>query len=545
MSSGVRTGGQLLVDTLAANGVTHVFCVPGESYLAVLDALLDADIKVITCRHEAAAANMAEAHGKLTGKPGVCMVTRGPGATQAAVGVHTAFQDSTPLLLFVGQVSRADKGREAFQELDYPLAFGGLAKSVEEVGSAARMAEVVMRALASARNGRPGPVVIALPEDVLVETAAARSGPADDAIFELQMRLSRAERPLVLLGGPGWSLEALRDVRAFAERSDLAVATTFRAKDLFDNSHPNYVGDVGIAPNPKLAERVKAADLLLVIGARLGEMTTSGYTLLESPVPRQHLIHVHASAEELGRVFQPVLAIQSSMGPFAESLRSVVVEGGRWADWRAGARADYEAWIKPVAASGAVNLSKVIHHLDAALPHDAILTNGAGNFAGWLHRFYQHRSWKTQLAPTSGAMGYGLPAAIAAKIVHPEREVVCVAGDGDFLMAGNDLATAARYNAALIVLVVNNGAYGTIRMHQERDYPGRVSATELTNPDFVAYAQSFGCAAFKVTETSQFPAALQAARQAGKPALIELVTSVTDIAPGRTLDLGKRSWAAL
>jgi acetolactate synthase I/II/III large subunit len=542
-----RTGAQALVDTLAANGVSHVFCVPGESYLAVLDALLDADIQVITCRHEAAAANMAEAHGKLTGKPGVCMVTRGPGAAHAAIGIHTAFQDSTPLVMFVGQVASDQKNREAFQELDYGRVFSGLAKQAEEVNRVERMPEYVMRAFSAAQNGRPGPVVVALPEDVLTQSAMFSTPPIAprayaagdaDAVAKIARLLATAERPLLLVGGPGWSAAAVADLRRLAEASGLPIATSFRAKDVFDNTHPNYIGDVGIGPNPKLAQRVRAADVLIALGPRLGEMTTSGYSLLQSPTPQHALVHIHPSGEELGRVFQPTVAMQASVIEAVDDLRTLKIDGRRWAAWREAARADYEAWVQPVEVTGALNMSRVIQHLDATLPADAILTNGAGNFAAWL----QHKSWKTQLAPTSGAMGYGLPAAIAAKIVHPERTVVCVAGDGDFLMAGNELATAVKYGANIIVLLVNNNAYGTIRMHQEREYPGRVSATDLVNPDFVAYAKSFGAQAWRVTRTEEFAAAFDSARTCGVPALIELVVAVEDIAPGKRLSqLGEKA----
>lgn len=548
MAETVRTAAQTLVDCLVAQGATHAFCVPGESYLAVLDALHDVrdTLQLITCRHEAGAANMAEAHGKLTGRPGLCFVTRGPGATHAAIGVHTARQDSTPMILFIGQVARADRDREAFQEVDYRQMFAPLAKWVAEIEDPARMAEYVSRAYAIAMNGRPGPVVLALPEDMLVEACpaperrcerieAANPAPAPAALARFRELLAESARPLVLLGGSGWSEAGLASLKDFAQANRLPVATTFRRKALFDNTHPNYAGDLGISPNPKLAERVKQADLLIVFGSRLSEMTTSGYTLITPPVPRQPLIHIHPDPDELGKVYQPALAIASGLDEAAHALAGLTVDSSRWAGAAEKAHADYLNWVQPVAVGEGVNLSEVMAHLDRALPHDAILTNGAGNFAAWLHRFYQHRRCRTQLAPTSGAMGYGVPAAVAAKIVHPERTVVCLAGDGDFMMTAQELATAVQYGANVIVLISNNGVYGTIRMHQDREYPGRVSGTELVNPDFVAFAAAFGCHAAKVERTEDFPAAFEAARQSNRPAVLELSVSARHIAPNKVL----------
>lgn len=548
MAETVRTAAQTLVDCLVAQGATHAFCVPGESYLAVLDALHDVrdTLRLITCRHEAGAANMAEAHGKLTGRPGLCFVTRGPGATHAAIGVHTARQDSTPMILFIGQVARADRDREAFQEVDYRQMFGPLAKWVAEIEDPARMAEYVSRAYAIAMNGRPGPVVLALPEDMLVEACpaperrferieAANPAPAPAALARFRELLAESARPLVLLGGSGWSEAGLASLKDFAQANRLPVATTFRRKALFDNTHPNYAGDLGIGPNPKLAERVKQADLLIVFGSRLSEMTTSGYTLITPPVPRQPLIHIHPDPDELGKVYQPALAIASGLDEAAHALAGLTVDSSRWAGAAEKAHADYRNWVQPVAVGEGVNLSEVMAHLGSTLPHDAILTNGAGNFAAWLHRFYQHRRCRTQLAPTSGAMGYGVPAAVAAKIVHPERTVVCLAGDGDFMMTAQELATAVQYGANVIVLISNNGVYGTIRMHQDREYPGRVSGTELVNPDFVAFAAAFGCHAAKVERTEDFPAAFEAARQSNRPAVLELSVSARHIAPNKVL----------
>jgi acetolactate synthase I/II/III large subunit len=541
------SGAQHLVAALIANGASHGFCVPGESYLAVLDALVDvADLfKLITCRHEAAAANMAEAHGKLSGRPGIAFVTRGPGATHASIGIHTAFQDSTPMILFIGQVAREQRDREAFQEVNYRSFFAPLAKWVEEVDDAARLPEYINRAFAIAMNGRPGPVVLALPEDMLTDIVDAPSLPAAHKVeaapraedmAALQALLTSAQNPLLLLGGPGWSHHAIADVMRFVEAFDMPVATSFRAKDLIDNRHRCYAGDIGIGPNPKLAERLRTADMLIACGPRLGEMTTSGYTLLSAPLPTQKLVHIHPGAEELGRVYHPTLAIQSSMPQMARAFMSLLPQKNYGAQAHQ-AHSDYAEWIVPHADGLGVNLSKIWAHLDSTLPQDAIVCNGAGNYASWLHRYYQHKSWKTQLAPTSGAMGYGLPAAIAAKIIHPDRTVLAVAGDGCFMMAAPELATAVHHKANIIVLVINNSQYGTIRMHQERSYPARQSATGLTNPDFVAFAKSFGCAAWRVDATEQFADIFSAAQRHDGPALIEIITHSDDIAPGRTLNI--------
>lgn len=546
MTDAARTAAQILVDCLVAQGATHAFCVPGESYLAVLDALYDVQdrLQLVTCRHEASAANMAEAHGKLTGRPGICFVTRGPGATHAAIGVHTARQDSTPMILFIGQVARGDRDREAFQEVDYRQMFGPLAKWVAEIDDPARMAEYVTRAYATAMNGRPGPVVLALPEDMLVEPSPAvvpariepvAGAPEPATLTRLRDMLAEAERPLVLLGGTGWNDAGLAAIGTFVEANQLPIATTFRRKSLFDNTHPNYAGDCGIGPNPKLAARVREADLLIVLGSRLSEMTTSGYTLLSAPVPQQQLVHIHPDPDELGKVYQPALAIAAGLNAAAHGMAQIKIDAPRWAGAAEAANADYRAWATPVEVPEGVNMAEVMAYLDRTLPHDSILTNGAGNFAIWLHRFYQHRRPRTQLAPTSGAMGYGVPAAIGAKIVHPERTVVCVAGDGDFLMSGMELSTAAQYGANVIVLVANNGVYGTIRMHQARDYPGRVSGTQISNPDFTALGAAFGCHTARVERTEDFPAAFEAALASGKPALLELTVSAKHIAPNRTL----------
>ncbi len=547
MTQPANTAARRLVETLVMNGIDRVFCVPGESYLAVLDALADVRdrIQVIACRHEAGAANMAEAYGKLTGKPGVCMVTRGPGATHASIGVHTAHQDSTPMILFVGQIALTDRGRGAFQEVDYREVFGGLAKWATEIESPERTVEVVERAFATALQGRMGPVVIALPEDILhadggpapirpVTPAKAALDPA--FVEQVRTRLAGAERPLLVLGGSGWTAAATTAIGDWAERIGLPVALSFRRKDLISNDRANYAGDLGLGPNPKLVQRVKDADLILTIGARLGENPTLGYTLLTRARTAETLIHIHPGPEELGRVW-PTLMGAAADNSLAAIALSGMDPGRDWTARAAAAHADYQAFIQPVSVTGAVNMSEVIRHLAEALPADAIITNGAGNFAAWLHRFHRHRAIHTQLAPTSGAMGYGYPAAIAAKSVHPDRDVICIAGDGDYLMTGQEIATAVQYGINVVVVVVDNGTYGTIRMHQETHYPGgaRTIATDLVNPDFVKYAEAFGAFGIRCETTADFPAALAAARNAGRPALVHLITSAEDIAPTRTI----------
>ena len=542
-----RTGGKVLVDQLALHGAELAFCVPGESYLAVLDALHDAPIRLVTCRHEAAAANMAEAYGKLTGRPGVCLVTRGPGATHASIGVHTAYQDSTPLILLIGQVGRDMLEREAFQEIDYRRMFNSMAKWVAQIESAERIPELLARAFTVATAGRPGPVVLALPEDMLVEEVEVadpgryrpvHTHPGREELERLGELLEGAERPVVIVGGGKWSAQAAEDIVAFCEANELPVATSFRRQDYVDNRSRVFAGHVGVGIDPALARRVSDADLLLVVGPRLGEMTTGGYTLVEPPLPKQALVHVHAGAEELGRVYQPTLAIHAGSPEFAAAAREACVsetQSPARRDWVTAARADYLATLEPVDAPGDLNLSEVMAVLRERLPEDAIICNGAGNFATWPHRFWQYTGYRSQLAPTSGAMGYGVPAAIAAKIVHPDRTVVCFAGDGDFLMSAQELATAAQEHAAVLFLVVDNGMYGTIRMHQEREYPGRVVGTSLTNPDFTAFAASFGAFAERVERTDEFAAALERALAAGGPALLHLRVDPEAITPHTTL----------
>jgi acetolactate synthase I/II/III large subunit len=537
-----RHGGKLLVDQLAVHGADTVFSVPGESFLAVLDGLYDSPIRLITCRHEGGAANMADAYGKLTGRPGIAIVTRGPGATQASVGVHTAFQDSTPMILLVGQVASDQVEREAFQEIDFRRMFGPMTKWVAQIDRADRIPEYVARAFSTACAGRPGPVVLALPEDMLSsETDAAdalpfhvvQPHPGVEQIERLRGLLAGAERPFVLLGGAGWTQRTSADMRVFLEANELPAGAAFRRQDSIDNDSPSYVGDVGIGVNPKLAARVRDADVLLVVGPRLGEMTTSGYTLVAPPTPAQTLVHVHPGAEELGRVYRPELPILSGMEHFAAAARELRV-APTWSDETRAARLDYETWQQHEPMPGTLDLGDCIAHLRARVP-DAIVTNGAGNFSAWAHRFWRWHEYGTQLAPTSGAMGYGVPAAVAAKAFAPERTVICFAGDGDFLMSGQELATAAQHDLPIIVLVVNNGMYGTIRMHQERHYPGRVVGTELANPDFAAYARAFGAHGETVTETAQFPEAFDRALGAGTSALIELQIDPDAINPRTTL----------
>jgi acetolactate synthase-1/2/3 large subunit len=541
-----KLAGHLLVDCLIAQGVTHAFGVPGESYLAVLDGFHDrADrIRFVINRQEGGAAFMAEAQGKLTGRPGVCFVTRGPGATNASIGLHTAFQDSTPMVLFVGDVASDARDREAFQEVDYNAFFGpstkGMAKRVERIDDPRRIPEYVARAFATAMNGRPGPVVLVLPEDMLTQTVDANPLPrvepvqawADPgALRELRTLLLAAQRPLVIAGGGGWTPQSAAALQRFAENWQLPVANAFRFQDCFDNHHPLYAGDVGLGINPALARRIRESDLVLAIGPRLGEATTGGYTLLEAPVPTQKLVHIHASGEELGRVYQPTLAIQATMNAAARSLEVLTAPPSLpWSTWTAACHADYEANVEVtnggIVLPGNIDMPALIHTLQKHLPADAVLTNGAGNFASWLHRFYRYhglaKGHKTQLAPTNGAMGYGVPAGIGAAILSG-RTAFTIAGDGDFLMNGQELATAVQHGAKSVVLLLNNGTYGTIRMHQEREYPARVSGSDLRNPDFCALARAYGYAAERITHTAEFEPALQRALAADSGSLIEVM----------------------
>jgi acetolactate synthase I/II/III large subunit len=554
--------GHLLVQCLIAQGVTHAFGVPGESYLAVLDGFHAhaEQIQFVTCRQEGGAAFMADAQGRLTGRPGVCFVTRGPGATNASIGIHTAFQDSTPMVLFVGDVASDTRDREAFQEVDFGSFFGpstkGMAKRVERIDDAKRIPEYVARAFATAMNGRPGPVVLVLPEDMLthmvqaqplarIEAVEAWSDPG--ALRRLRELLLQAERPFVIAGGGGWTVQAAQALQRFAENWKLPVGNAFRFQDTFDNFHPQYAGDVGIGINPKLAARIQSSDLIIAIGPRLGEMTTSGYTLLTPPKAQQTLVHIHASAEELNRVFQADLAICATMNAAARSLEVLTAPNDLpWEAWTQAIHADYEANVRPQALAGlpadndagVVDMPSVIAVLQKHLPADAVLTNGAGNFASWVHRYYKHhglvKGHKTQLAPTVGSMGYGVPAGIGAAILTG-RVVFTIAGDGDFLMNGQELATAVQHGAKTIIVLLNNGMFGTIRMHQEREYPTHISGSNLNNPDFAALAKAYGYAGVRITRTAEFEAVLLDALARGQGTLIEVMLNPEVITTRGTL----------
>src|SRR3954466_11611849 len=542
-----RTGGRILVDQLIAQGVERLTCVPGERLRAVLDALPDAAIDVLVCRNEGGAAMMADAYGKLTGRPGICFVTRGPGATNASAGVHIAAQDSTPMILFIGQIARGMREREAFQEVDYKRFFGDMAKWVVEVDDAARFPELIARAFRVAMQGRPGPVVVALPEDMLTDEAEVADAPRVEPveispgagqIERLRAMIEAAERPLVLVGGSRWTPQARENLAAWSERFGLPGATSFRRAPLFPPDHPNYAGDFGIGPNPKLAARVREADLFIMIGARLSEMPSSSYTLLDIPMPKQKLVHVFPAAEELGRVYQPTFAIQATPGPFCEALAAMSGPSRPASpEQAAAAHADYLEWSEtPKELPGAFQYGQAMVWLCERLPADAIICNGAGNFTIWVHRYYRFRAFGTQLAPTSGSMGYGPPAAVLAKRQQPERIVVAFAGDGDFRMNGQEFATAVQYGIPIIVVVLDNGMYGTIRMHQEREYPGRVSATQLKSPDFAALARDFGGYGERVDRTEDFPPAFERALQSGQPAILHCIVDPQALTPTMTLD---------
>ena len=536
----MRTGGRLVVDQLELNGLDLAFCVPGESFLPVLDALYESPIRLVSCRHEPGASNAAEAYGKLTGRPGVCLVTRGPGATQAAVGVHTARQDSTPMLLLVGQVPRAFRGREAWQELDYERVFGGIAKAAWEVDTAARVPEHLTRAVSLALSGRPGPVVLALPEDVLAEEADAadappvevpRVSPSPGDLERLRTLLGAAERPLVVVGEGGWTGETGEDVRAFCEANELPVACAFRCQDFVDNRARVYCGVLGVAMDERLAARLRDADLVLAVGGRLGEVPTRRYTLLEPPDPRQTLVHVHPDPDELGLVYEPELPIVSTLPEFARALREVEPVAPRWREWTAAAREEYEANLRHEPMEGPVDLGEIMALLRERLPGDAIQTCGAGNFTVWAHRFAEFTQYGTQVCPRSGSMGYGVAAAVAAKLVHPDRIALCFTGDGDFVMSSPEFATAVQYDLPIVVLLVNNGMYATVRMHQERVFPGRVIGTDLENPDFPALSEAYGGHGERVGRTEDFEAALERALASGKPSLLELPVDPERISP--------------
>ncbi len=542
----MRTAATAFVDGLVAHGVDHVFCVPGESYLQILDALLDApSIRVITCRHEAAAANMAEAYGKLTGRPGLCLVTRGPGASHGMIGIHTAQHDQTPMIMLIGQAPSSHRLRGAFQEMNYEAVFASMTKWVAEVNAPDRMTELLDRAFSAAVSPRSGPVVLSVPEDMLDGAAGAEvsapsairdPAPNQEDIATLTRLLADAKRPLIILGGARWTQAALMDVRLFAETWRVPVATSFRRKDYFNNDHGNYIGELGLATNPAMDQIVKDADLLIAIGARLSDVATGGFMRISQAEARKRLVHVHADPSELGKVYRPLLAMQAGLAGAASAFRALPCTVQEESTWLRQCRSQYEAHSRPLKVRGAVNLSEIFSNLAALCPDEPIVANGAGNFAAWLHRFHKHRSFGTQLAPTSGAMGYGLPAGLAAKFLFPDRTCIAVEGDGGALMAIQELATAVQFKAAVILIVIDNGAYGTIRMHQSRHYPGRVSATTLSNPDFVALARAFGAEAWRITRTEEFAPAFKAARASGGPCLLHVVTSLEDIAPGLALE---------
>jgi acetolactate synthase-1/2/3 large subunit len=540
-----RTGGRILVDQLALHGADLAFGVPGESYIDVLDALRDSPVRYVTCRHEGGAATMAEAYGKLTGAPGICFVTRGPGATQASVGVHTAHQDGTPLLLLVGQVPREDAEREAFQEIDYRRMFAPLAKCVAQVDQVERIPELTARAFRVATSGRPGPVVLALPEDVLADLAEvpdaspyapAQAAPGTNELAAARELLAAAERPLAIVGGQPWSADAGEALATWCEASGIPVAAAWRCQDYVDNEAACYAGHLAVGADPALRDRLRDADVLLVVGARLGDIETGGFATIVPPGVGRTLIHVHPDPDEIGRVYEPALGIVSSGPRFAEALRAVKpLDPGERSAAMDAAHAAWRSTLETRALPGAVEATGVMSGLRGRLGPDAILTSGAGNFTVWAHRFYVFRRYRTQLAPLSGAMGYGLPAAIAAKLVHPDRDVVCLAGDGDFLMTAQELATARQAGAPVVVVVLDNGMYGTIRMHQERRFPGRVSGTDLDNPDFVALARAFGAYGERVERTEDVPAALDRALGAGTAAVLHVPVDPEALTPRQTL----------
>jgi acetolactate synthase-1/2/3 large subunit len=546
MDMSIRSGGEVLVDQLIVQGVTNAFCVPGESYLAVLDALYlkRKDISLYVARQDGGAAFMAEAYGKATGEVGICFVTRGPGATNASIGVHTAFQDSTPMILFVGQVGGDMVDREAFQEIDYRRMFGQMTKWVAQIDRVERIPEYVARAFQVASSGRPGPVVLALPEDMLVEKVRIEDSerakrvthqPSMQSMQEVRSLLELSERPLVILGGGGWSESARRQIEMFAEKNHLPVGCSFRRQDLFDNRHPNYIGDIGIGINPKLASIVKESDLLLVVGARLGEMTTGGYALIEAPTPKQKLIHIHPGIEELGRVFQASVMINSNIEEAAEALNLLEPSESVSTDWLNRANKTYIENIIPQPSTGDVDLSELMIAMRELLPRDTVMTNGAGNFSGWIHRYWQYEDFRSQIAPTNGAMGYGVPAGVAAKIACPDKLVVSVSGDGCFLMNGQEIATAIQYNLKILFIVFDNGMYGTIRMHQERDYPSHVYGTALKNPDFAALAKAYGLHAETVTSTRDIRGAIKRCIDQNSASLIHIKVDPEAITTRTTL----------
>ena len=543
----LRHGGRILADQLAIQGCDRVFLVPGESFLAAIDGLRDLPgIEAVVCRQEGGAAMMAEAYGKLTGRTGVCMVTRGPGATNAAAGVHVAFQDSTPLVLVVGQVGRGMLDREAFQEMDYRRMYGEMAKWVAQVDQTERIPEYVSRAFHTAASGRPGPVVLALPEDVLSARAdvpdarPAVPGVPKAAASDVEAfgkLLAGSERPMLIVGGGGWSADAARDLARFSTAHHVPVSASFRCQDYIDNRHPNYCGHAGIGINPRTTKRFRECDLLIALGTRLGEITTSGYSLVDIPNPASRFVHVHPGAEELGRVYRPDLAVNAAAASFTSAIADLEPAGGdSRRTWNRECAAEYRASMEPRSTPGRVRLEHAVARTRERLDEDAIVCNGAGNYAAWVNRYFEYRAYRTQLAPTSGSMGYGVPAAVAAALVHPDRQVVCFAGDGCFLMTGQELATASQYGASLTVIVANNGMYGTIRMHQERHYPERVYGTGLANPDFAMLARSFGGSGARVETDEEFDTALDEALAHRGLSLIEVVMDPQALSPAATLN---------
>jgi acetolactate synthase-1/2/3 large subunit len=545
--NGLRSGGQILVDQLRIHEVDTIFCVPGESYLTVIDALHDAqnEIKTVACRQEGGATNMAEAYGKLTGKPGVAMVTRGPGACNGSIGVHTAMQDSTPMVIFIGQVARDQEYREAFQEVDYHQFYGAICKEVVQIDHAERVPELVSQAFHIAASGRPGPVAVSIPEDMQRDMAdvadaraftTVRSEVGPKAMADFRAQLANSERPLMILGGAGWSEKACTDIQAFSEANAVPVAASFRCQDLFDNMHVNYAGELGTSASPQLAERLRASDLLIVLGSRLGEMTTNGYSLVSLPVPRQKLVHVYMDASELGRVYEPDVSIVASMESFAAASRDMKATNtdGR-VEWLRQANQDYIDNLKPTLEMSSVNMHAVMDVLNEKLTADAIITTDAGNFSGWAQRFYRYRKFRSQLGPTSGAMGYAIPAAISARLTAPNRPVVAFVGDGGAMMSGQEIATAMQYGSDPTILVINNNCYGTIRMHQERDYPNRTLATELKNPDFAKWAESFGAYGAIVEKTEDFEAVFEQAMKADRISIIEIRVDLETITTRTTM----------
>jgi len=540
-----RHGGQLLVDQLKLHNVTRVFSVPGESFLAALDGLVESGIENIVCRHEGGAAMMAEATGKLTGRPGVLFVTRGPGASNASAGIHVAMQDSTPMVVFVGQIARGHRDREAFQEVNYKSFFGDLAKWVAEVDDTDRLPEYINRAFRVAQSGRPGPVVLALPEDMLSGLTDAQTqqptpiqNPAvsDAQITEILSLLGQSKSPLIIAGGSGWSAQTAQDLQDFAVANSLPVTVTFRRQDYINNNAEIYAGDLAVGMNPKLATRLREADCLLILGSRFGDIPTNGYELVDPANPDKTIIHVHPDPDLPGSVYATDLAITATAADVIAKLKSSDgIPNPSWTDWTNTARADYLEWQRPKETPGAVKMEQVVAWLSENLPDDAVLTNGAGNYAAFLHRYYRFRKFGTQLAPTSGSMGYGFPAAIAAKLHDPEKTVICMAGDGCLQMTINEMSTAVQHGANVITIVANNGQYGTIRMHQERHYPGRVSGTALASPDFAALARAYGGHGETVTDTADFPAAFARAQAANLPAIIELTIDPEALSTGLTL----------